>query len=239
MRPTYKILAPHVPQDVFELLRGGPVDPSSVIAVVYSHLHFDHTGDCTRFPDAEIIAGPGSKAFTTPGWPRKETSPFRSDILEHPHFRELSFEMDTWVPFGPFERAFDFFGDGTFMILDAPGHMAGHLAGLARTGSEEYVFMGGDCCHHRDVFTGARPMSVTNGPGRGGKSFHDDAETAMRTIEKARQLEAEGCVMIALAHDALLEGRMPEYPLKVNGWRASAWKKEIDEEVARRMSAKV
>lgn len=47
-------------------------------------------------------------------------------------------------------RAFDFFGDGSFYLLDTPGHAIGHLSGLARTTTnpDTFIFMGGDLCHH-------------------------------------------------------------------------------------------
>jgi len=47
-------------------------------------------------------------------------------------------------------QAFDFFGDGSFYLLDTPGHAIGHLAGLARTTTnpDTFIFMGGDLCHH-------------------------------------------------------------------------------------------
>jgi len=47
-------------------------------------------------------------------------------------------------------RAFDFFGDGSFYLLDTPGHAIGHLSSLARTTSnpDTFIFMGGDLCHH-------------------------------------------------------------------------------------------
>jgi hypothetical protein len=47
-------------------------------------------------------------------------------------------------------RAYDFFGDGSFYLLDTPGHDVGHLAGLARTTTnpDTFIFMGGDICHH-------------------------------------------------------------------------------------------
>ena len=50
---------------------------------------------------------------------------------------------------GPF-RAYDYFSDGSFYLLDTPGHAIGHLAGLARTSSspDTFIFMGGDLCHH-------------------------------------------------------------------------------------------
>lgn len=34
---------------VASILREGGVDPASIEVVVFSHLHFDHTGDPTRF----------------------------------------------------------------------------------------------------------------------------------------------------------------------------------------------
>jgi hypothetical protein len=47
-------------------------------------------------------------------------------------------------------RALDFFGDGSFYLLDAPGHDWGHLNGLVRTTSnpDTFIFLGGDTVHH-------------------------------------------------------------------------------------------
>jgi hypothetical protein len=105
--------------------------------------------------------------------------------------------------------------------------MPGHLGALARSSEQEWVFMGGDCCHHRSILVGVREMSVTVGP-NGTSSFHKDPRTAKATIECVQELEKDGNVFIALAHDAFLEGRMPEYPKPLNGWKQSIWKKELD-----------
>lgn len=56
-----------------------------------------------------------------------------------------------WVPFGPFDQALDFFGDGSFWVINAPGHMAGNLVAAAHTLSGDWVILGGDCCHSRLV----------------------------------------------------------------------------------------
>ena len=47
-------------------------------------------------------------------------------------------------------RAIDFFGDGSFFFLDAPGHAVGHINALARTSTQPdtFLYMGGDSYHH-------------------------------------------------------------------------------------------
>jgi hypothetical protein len=49
-------------------------------------------------------------------------------------------------------RAFDYFGDGSFYLLDVPGHAAGHMAALVRTTPSTFMFLGGDTCHHAAEF---------------------------------------------------------------------------------------
>ena len=209
-------------------MRDGPDEPNSITSIILSHLHFDHTGDCSEFPQAQLIVGPGSYKATFPGWPEAKGSPFDGSILKHPRFRELNFESDDWRPLGPFERAIDFFDDGSFFVIDAPGHMDGHLGALARTSANEWVFMGGDCCHHRSLLVGARPMSVTVGPSRT-PSFHRYPTVAQSTIDKVRLIEKQSPVLIALAHDARLDGLMPLYPTSLNGWKSSDWKRRLDQ----------
>jgi hypothetical protein len=58
--------------------------------------------------------------------------------------------------------ALDFFGDGSFFLLNTPGHAVGHLSGLARTTTnpETFVFMGGDICHHGAEIRPSNNLSI-------------------------------------------------------------------------------
>lgn len=108
--------------------------------------HFDHTGNISTLPKAiDLIVGPGFKAEFEPGYPSKETSPFWEEDFKGRKIIEAPF--DTKV--GDFE-AWDYFGDGSFYVLNTPGHATGHISALVRTTEETAVFLGGDLCH----FTG-------------------------------------------------------------------------------------
>lgn len=57
--------------------------------------------------------------------------------------------------------AVDYFGDGSFYLLSAPGHLIGHICGLARTTPDTFIFMGGDVAHfpgvHRPTYLAPLP----------------------------------------------------------------------------------
>ncbi|GAM41183.1 hypothetical protein TCE0_041f14119 [Talaromyces pinophilus] len=118
-------------------------------AIIWSHNHFDHIGDPSTFPPTtDLIVGPSVTAASWPGWPRNpDAGVLDSDITGGRVVHEINF--DKKLKFGRFD-AFDFFGDGSFYLLDGPGHAVGHLCAVARTTANpsSFVFMGADACHH-------------------------------------------------------------------------------------------
>ncbi len=75
--------------------------------------------------------------------------------------REIDFQEPLTI--GSFS-AVDFFGDGSFYLLNSPGHAIGHMSGLARTSTnpDTFIFMGGDLCHHGGQM---RPVIAINSTG--------------------------------------------------------------------------
>lgn len=104
----------------------------------------------SQFPSStEIVVGPGFKAYDAllPGYPAHPKSPVSASDFANRTLTEITFPPEGLHIGGL--RAHDFFGDGSFYLLDTPGHCVGHICGLARTTASPstFVFMGGDICH--------------------------------------------------------------------------------------------
>lgn len=135
------------------------VDGGAIESIVWSHHHWDHVGDASTFPGStNLVVGPGFKDAHMPGYPKRQDSQLLESDFEGRETREISFEKEgKGLKIGRF-NAYDYFGDGSFYLLDTPGHSIGHMCGLARTSTkpDTFVFMGGDASHHGGEF---RPNS--------------------------------------------------------------------------------
>ncbi|KKK20297.1 hypothetical protein P175DRAFT_0439724 [Aspergillus ochraceoroseus IBT 24754] len=140
---------------------GPAVRSKDIEAVIWSHHHFDHIGDPSTFPPStDLVLGPGVKAFCWPAYPSNPDSLVLDSDIQGRKVREIDFAADSpqICKIGRF-NAFDYFGDGSFYLLDAPGHSLGHLCALARvtagpdgdSDNSSFVFMGADACHHPGV----------------------------------------------------------------------------------------
>ncbi|KAL6415844.1 metallo-beta-lactamase superfamily protein [Ilyonectria robusta] len=158
-----------VEKGVHEVLEDHGVDRSDVEAIIWSHWHYDHTGDPSAFPPSTaLVVGPGFKDMFMPGYPANEDSPVLESDFAGREVKELAFP-EGGPKIGNFS-AIDYFGDGSFYVLDGPGHTIGHVCALARVTScpDSFIFMGGDCCHHAGEIRPSTylplPASITPNP---------------------------------------------------------------------------
>jgi glyoxylase-like metal-dependent hydrolase (beta-lactamase superfamily II) len=124
--------------------------------LIGSHYHFDHCIPYQPYlPSSTTLFGPGTCKRGGPGWPADPNSVGLSLFLDpaHPNAKNVKelpdFGSVGWKSFGPFERAWDFWDDGSFWLIDAPGHAPGNLIAAARLQNSEWVVMGGDCAHSK------------------------------------------------------------------------------------------
>jgi len=125
-----------VPVTLLAQLQALDLTPKEVTFLAFSHLHWDHTGNANEFPDsvwimnsAELAAG---LALPPPGGVLPET------WNAYKNAKNETIDGD-----------FDVFGDGTVMILRAPGHTPGHQVLKLKLQKSGTVILSGDLYHLR------------------------------------------------------------------------------------------
>lgn len=152
-----------VDKDVATILRGEWTRLGEVGAIIWSHWHFDHAGDPQTFPpQTDLIIGPGFKANIMPVYPMDKVSHVDERAWQGRELHEIDFtaaEGPQRLQIGGFQ-AYDFYSDGSFYLLNSPGHAVGHMSALARTTADppSFMLLGGDITHHCGEF---RPTQCT------------------------------------------------------------------------------
>jgi len=130
------------------------ITSNDIEAVIWSHAHFDHIGAVSKFPQTtELVVGPGTKKKYFPGYPTNPESLVLESDISGRNIREIEFRKDgNALMIGRF-HTMDYFGNGSFYLLDAPGHDTGHICGFVRVTSspDTFIFIGADACHHPGV----------------------------------------------------------------------------------------
>lgn len=117
----------------------------------------------------------------------------RTTFLGDEHFTES---------IGPFPRAFDYFGDGSLYIIDAAGHMAGHINVLARTSAEgSWILLAGDSAHHPGILSGEKEIYCQENDLGVRKCAHENPQVAKEHIGRLGVMAKTLKVHVLLAHD--------------------------------------
>ncbi|KAG1746668.1 uncharacterized protein EDB91DRAFT_1236099 [Suillus paluster] len=179
--------APVVNQTVAESLVKGGVSLDQVETVIVSHLHWDQ---------ATFVVGEGCKDLLASGYPTNPDSLFSSTALPLERTRFIS-PSDFSGFIGPFPLALDYFGDGSMYIIDAPGHIGGHINVLARTSSDgAWILLGGDSAHDYRLITGEK--EVAHSVDSSGRVW----KMAVENIARIRSLLGIPRVQVLIAHDS-------------------------------------
>ena len=181
-------------------------------------MHWDHIGEPRDFPDSTFLVGNGALSLLkgTSSALRGGHSFFEHDLLPEGRTIELPDPSSSdasqlytttainlnqaWKPYKHLPHTLDIFNDGSVLIVDAPGHLAGHVNVLAQVSDTHSVYLGGDACHDRRLLTGEKEIGEWNDAHGHICCIHADRKQAEETIRRIKQLESEGVETI-FAHD--------------------------------------
>lgn len=166
------------------------VKPEQIKFVGISHYHADHTGQVASFPKATLLIGKGEWDAISAPTPAQGVNfrPFEGWIKGENKVEPLTLDKDV-------------FGDGSVIVLRAPGHTPGHsvlLVKLAQTGP---VILTGDAVHFRENYE------------KGGvPGFNFDRAQTIATIERMKQIAANMKAQVIIQHDARDVDKLPAFP---------------------------
>ncbi|EKM58491.1 uncharacterized protein PHACADRAFT_90578, partial [Phanerochaete carnosa HHB-10118-sp] len=130
---------------------------------------------------------------------RPKSAIWQSIPVERTRFLSSS---DFSMSVGPFPRAYDYFGDGSPYLVEAPGHVDGHINVLARTSRDgSWIFLGGDSAHDTRLLTGEKEVAFKIDASGQSLCAHEHKDIAIEHIRRVGSLLKVPKVHVLLAHD--------------------------------------
>jgi glyoxylase-like metal-dependent hydrolase (beta-lactamase superfamily II) len=168
------------------------LEPADIDLVAFSHLHYDHVGAANEFAGSTLLI---QDTEYEAGFVNVTNPIFQPDLymdLKDSEMKVLSGDHDV-------------FGDGSVMIISAPGHTPGHQALLLRLANTGNVILSGDLYH----FQMSRKL-------RRAPTFNTDAEETFRSMDKVESIiEAENATLW-IEHEKALADTLEMAPAYYN-----------------------
>ncbi|CVK96636.1 uncharacterized protein FMAN_10966 [Fusarium mangiferae] len=191
--------------DVLHILTDSGLKANDIDQVILSHVHWDHIGTPSDFPQAKFLVGAGSLSLLERGINgHMSHSNFQHDLFQDLDVTELS-EPNSWDLMGGL-RMLELGDSGLVYVVDSPGHLMGHISLLVRTGCRKWAWLIGDACHDKRLLTGEQ--SIAEWIDSEGRTccIHMDKAKATETLEifaiwKRASEECDVALDIIFAHD--------------------------------------
>ncbi len=173
-----------------DLLRQINLNPDDVKHVGISHFHADHTGQLGALKNATLLIGKGDWDGVTASPPMAgaNTKGFAEWIAEKRKVEPLTGDKDVY-------------GDGSVMVLRAPGHTPGHSILLVRLKEMGPVLLSGDAVHFIENYTGF-----------GVPGFNFDRAQTVASIQRMQEIQKNLKATLIVQHDPRDISKLPAFP---------------------------
>ncbi|MEL7158425.1 MAG: N-acyl homoserine lactonase family protein [Actinomycetota bacterium] len=166
----------HAGDEVSARLAAVDVAPTDIDLIIYSHLHFDHSGGTVEIPDARLVV---QRPEWEAGHSQRLIEAGVYDPVDYDHGHDVE-QVD---------GHHDVFGDGRVVCVPTPGHTAGHQALRVELDSGPVVLTG-DCIYFEEMLT---EMTVP-------RFGFDTDQQRQSMLELKRLRDEEGCRLL-YGHD--------------------------------------
>lgn len=172
-------------EEVGPQLRALGHEPADVRRVVMTHMHGDHAGGLSHFPNAEILmsAREAKLAMARTGPTNGYLNGHYPDWLEP---TRLEFDRDPWEGF---EASVALTEDGAVRLIPTPGHTLGHLSVVVDQG-DHLVLISGDAAYSER----ALKQGIVDGVAQDERLHRD-------STRRLRELCARRPVVVVPTHD--------------------------------------
>lgn len=160
------------------------VVPEDIEYMAISHAHYDHGG---HIP-----------SFTTQTWlvNEKEWNTLHEDGVVHDYVSDFG-KLERTV----FSGDYDVFGDGSVMILETPGHTAGHTVLQVMLPETGPVLLSGDL-YHQEKSRNLKRVPV----------FNFDEEQTRQSFDRFEKLATELNAKVIIQHEEKHISQLPKPP---------------------------
>ncbi len=187
-------VAPTLKSDLVEQLAQLDLTPDDIGMVGISHYHFDHTGQAPSFSNATLLIA--EQDFST-----LEMDPLPAYAQGFADPAPLQHWLSGGGTADKITADKDVFGDGSVMMLMAPGHTPGEtmlMVNLAETGP---VLLSGDVVHFEEQLAND-----------GVPTFNYNRSQTLASIDRMKKLVANTGATLIIQHDPRHVDLLPAFP---------------------------
>lgn len=164
------------------------LDTGEVRFLALSHGHWDHSGNAGLFARSTWIVNPLEQAAMFDAETRASQAMDDYGALEGSETSPISDDHDL-------------FGDGSVVIVQAPGHTPGHCVLLLRLPNAGRILLSGDLWH-----------LVESRRGRHVPTFNTDRDQTLASMDRVEALAASVGARVIVQHDPADFESLPRFP---------------------------